>query len=145
MWPVAMPDAFAMVKVGNSAWPLRRLTPSRAIVAMVGAVESSTMRKRRPSATNRTILCGAAAGAWAKAVDASVADSTVVPRMSSGRMGQLRALTESHVLKRSYDAGVTAARGLRPIPFEFYGNGLRPPAGSNQQAFCAWADAALGQ
>src|ERR1700732_3377492 len=105
-----MPDAFAVVNVGNSAWPLRRLTPSRAIAAMVGAVVSSTMRKRRPSATNRTILCGGAAGAWAKAVDASVADSTVVP-ITSSRMGNSRALRESHVLQRSYDAGVTAARG----------------------------------
>ena len=33
-----MPDALAVVKVGNSAWLLRRLTPSRAIAAMVGAV-----------------------------------------------------------------------------------------------------------
>src|SRR6202043_1058756 len=131
MWPVAMPDAFAVVKVGNSAWLLRRLTPSRAIAAMVGAVESSTMRKRRPSATNRTILCGWGAGAWAKVLDASVADSTVVPRKSSGRIDSSRAFRESHILKRSYDAGVTAARGLRPIPFEFYGNGFRPPAGLN--------------
>src|SRR5580700_2573102 len=121
IWPVAMPEAFAVVKVGNRAWLLRRLTPSRAIAAMVGAVESSTMRKRRPSAMNRTMLCGA--GAWAKAVGASVADSTVVPIMSSGRMGQLRALTERHVLERSYDAGVTAATGSQPIPFEFWGNG----------------------
>src|ERR1700722_8500713 len=125
MWPVAMPDAFAVVKVGNSAWPLRRLTPSRAIAAMVGAVESSTMRKRRPSATNKTTLCGCGAGAWAKAVDASVADSTVVP-ITSSRMGNSRAWRESHVLKRTYDADVTAARGLRPIPFEFQHDGLPP-------------------
>jgi hypothetical protein len=52
-------------------------------------------------------------------VDASVADSTVVPRMSSGRKGQLPGFEGSHVLKRSYDAGVTAARGWRPIPFKF--------------------------
>ncbi len=90
MWPVAMADALAVVKVGNSAWLLRRLTPSRAIAAMVGAVESSTMRKRRPSATNRTTLCGCGAGVCAKRADASVADSiVVVPRMSSGRMGKL--------------------------------------------------------
>ena len=119
MWPVAMPDALAVVKVGNSAWPLRRLTPSRAIAAMVGAVESSTMRKRRPSATNRTILCGCGAGAWANAVDASVADSTVVPRTSSERMKQLPGFEGSHVLQRSYDADVTTVRGLRSIPFEF--------------------------
>ena len=65
MWPVAMAEALAVVKVGNSEWLLRRLTPSRAIAAMVGAVASSTMRKRKPSATNRTTLCGRAAGACA--------------------------------------------------------------------------------
>src|SRR5580693_1956928 len=133
IWPVAMPDAFAVVNVGNNAWLLRRLTPSRAIAAMVGAVESSTMRKRRPSATNRTILCGCGAGAWAKAVDASVADSTVVPRKSSGRIDSSRALRESHVLKRSYDAGVTAARGIAAYPVRILGQWF-PTAGRLQSA-----------
>src|ERR1700685_2263413 len=140
IWPVAMPEAFAVVKVGNRAWLLRRLTPSRAIAAMVGAVESSTMRKRRPSATNRTTLCGCGTGAWAKAADASVADSTVVPIMSSGRMGQLRALTESHVLERSYDMGVTAATAAYPI--RILGQRLRRLARVSQPAFRVWANKA---
>ena len=63
-------DAFAVVKVGNSAWLLRRLVPSRAIAAMVGAVVSSTMRERKPSATNSTTLCGRSDGVCAKAVGA---------------------------------------------------------------------------
>src|SRR6516162_835117 len=86
MWPVAIPEAFAVVKVGNSAWLLRRLTPSRAVAAMVGAVRSSTMRKRNPSATNKTILCGGAVGACAKAANAKVVDRILVARKRSGRM-----------------------------------------------------------
>src|SRR6478609_2259118 len=73
MWPVAMTEAFAMVKVGNSAWLLRRLTPSRASAAMVGAVTSSTERKRKPSATNSTTLCGRAGGACPNAAVAVLA------------------------------------------------------------------------
>src|SRR5215471_8705198 len=86
MWPVANPEAFAVVKVGNSAWLLRRLTPSRATAAMVGAVRSSTMRKRNPSATNKTTLRGGAAGACAKAASAKVVDRILVARERSGRM-----------------------------------------------------------
>ena len=82
-------EAFAVVKVGNSAWLLRRLTPSRAIAAMVGAVWSSTMRKRSPSATKRTTLCGRAAGACAKTANESVTDRIVEPSNSSGRMAKL--------------------------------------------------------
>src|SRR5208282_4711991 len=94
MWPVAMAEAFAVVKVGNSAWPLRRLTPSRAIAAMVGAVESSTMRKRKPSATNRTTLWGRDAGAWAPAADAAMVARIVVTMRSGRRIGKLRAADE---------------------------------------------------
>src|SRR5271165_1627202 len=73
MWPVAMADAFAVVNVGNSAWLLRKLTPSRAIAAMVGAVVSSTTLERKPSATNRTTLAGRGASAWANAAPAATA------------------------------------------------------------------------
>src|SRR6516165_1922438 len=82
MWPVASPAAFAVVKVGNSAWLLRRLTPSRAMAAMVGAVRSSTMRKRNPSATNSTTLCGRGTGACAKTTDAKPADASVADRIA---------------------------------------------------------------
>src|SRR6202035_5235042 len=64
-----MPEALAVVKVGNSEWLLRRLTPSRAIAAKVGAVVSSTMRERKPSATNSTTLCGRLDGVCAEAAD----------------------------------------------------------------------------
>src|SRR5580704_18070869 len=84
-----MPDAFAVVNVGNNEWLLRRLTPSRALAAMVGAVRSSTMRKRRPSATNRTTLYGFAAGVCANDAEANV-EKIAVPRMSSGRIGRSR-------------------------------------------------------
>ncbi len=55
---MAIAEALAVVKVGNSEWLLRRLTPSRASVAIVGAVVSSTIRDRSPSATNSTTLWG---------------------------------------------------------------------------------------
>jgi hypothetical protein len=48
---------------------LRRLTPLRAITAMVGAVVSSTMRERKPSATNNTTLCGLLPGICAEAAE----------------------------------------------------------------------------
>src|ERR1700733_2376605 len=94
-----MPEALAVVKVGNSEWLLRRLTPSRAIAAMVGAVVSSTMRERRPSATNSTTLCGCEAGVCANAVVPKIPKTgcrttscrIAVPRRSDGRMGLLRA------------------------------------------------------
>src|ERR1700722_12939295 len=90
-----MPDAFAVVKVGNSEWLLRRFTPSRAIAAMVGAVLSSTMRYRSPSATKSTTLCGRFAGACAN--DAVVRNESIaMPRMGSTRIGHLRIGERDH-------------------------------------------------
>src|SRR5271156_2573501 len=109
MWPVAIPDAFAVVKVGNNAWLLRRLTPSRAIFAMVGAVLSSTIRKRKPSATNRTTLLGRGIGAVVTAADASVVDKIAVPKSNSGRMNSLRAKKLNRV-NMAHEAGMTVAR-----------------------------------
>ena len=76
MCPVAMAEALAVVNVGNSEWLLRRLTPSRAIAAIVGAVVSSTMRERKPSATNSTTLCGRGEGDWAWA---GTTEATAIP------------------------------------------------------------------
>jgi hypothetical protein len=70
------------------------VTPPRAIAAIVGAVVSSTMRKRKPSATKRTTLCGRGcagvlSGACADAADASTIETSIVTRQSSERMARL--------------------------------------------------------
>src|ERR1700729_3305457 len=70
MCPVAMAEALAVVNVGNSEWLFRKLTPSRANAAIAGAVASSTMRERRPSATNSTTLWGRGEGDCAEAAQA---------------------------------------------------------------------------
>src|SRR5580704_9568691 len=101
-----MPDALAVVKVGNSEWLLRRLTPSRAIAAMVGAVLSSTMRNRRPSATKRTTLCGRLAGVCANAVVVRN-ESIAVPRTGNRRIRHLRIGLFTGVLPTTHDGCVT--------------------------------------
>ena len=93
MWPVAMADAFAVVKVGNSAWLLRRLTPSRAIAAMVGAVAVIDHAGAQAVGDEQhDIVRRVCAGVCAKPVDASVADSSVAPRISSAHAATSRAL-----------------------------------------------------
>src|SRR5664279_2761507 len=82
-WPVDMPEALAMVKVGNSECGLAKLTPLSRIAAMVGAVCGVTDKARRPSGTNRIRLRWAgtgdwaAAGAYCKATMAQAASRTV--------------------------------------------------------------------
>src|SRR5277367_4266515 len=105
-----MAEAFAVVKVGNSAWLLRRLTPSRAIAAMVGAVRSSTMRERKPSATNSTTLCGREAGAWADAADNPIVVKAVVTTRSGRRIvGSQAVIMEGYrqLMPTAYDDRVT--------------------------------------
>ena len=60
-WPVAMAEAFGMVKVGNSEWVLWKLTPWSRSAAMAGAVSGVTVIARRPSGTKRTTLWGGSA------------------------------------------------------------------------------------
>src|SRR5271166_2148968 len=62
MCPVAMLEAFAVVKVGNSAWLLRRLTPSRESRHGGGGVVIHDAKAQSVAATKRTTLCGRAAG-----------------------------------------------------------------------------------
>src|SRR5215831_1854033 len=104
-----MPEALAVVNVGNSAWLLRRSTPSRAIAAMVGAVLSSTRRERRPSAMKSTTLCGCPAGVCAKAAQPSINCSNAAARESVGRIGKLRPGRGEigGVLNGGYDTCVT--------------------------------------
>ena len=56
LWPVAIADAFAVVKVGNMEWVLANRTPRRSRFASVGVFRSSTIPGRMPSATNSTTL-----------------------------------------------------------------------------------------
>src|SRR5579871_1190759 len=53
-----MPEAFGMVKVGNSACGLAKLTPRSRSAAMAGAVSGFTCSARSPSGTNRMRLRG---------------------------------------------------------------------------------------
>ena len=59
MWPVAMTEAFAMVKVGNSECEFLKLTPLSRTSAIAGAVCGVTIRPRSPSGTNKIRLRGA--------------------------------------------------------------------------------------
>src|SRR5215469_2843989 len=91
MWPVAIADALAVVKVGNSEWLLRRLTPSRAMAAMVGAVVSSTMRARKPSATNSNTLCGGVAAVCAAAGETSASVAKIdVAKVDMTKIGMTK-------------------------------------------------------
>ena len=57
-WPVAMPDALAMVNVGNSECGFLKLTPLSRTSAIAGAVSGVTFSARNPSGINRIRLCG---------------------------------------------------------------------------------------
>src|SRR4029077_12965751 len=81
-WPGAMPDALAMVKVGNSECGLAKFTPLSRTAAMAGAVSGVTDRARRPSGTNRIRLrwlC-ASAGAICKKIAAHAAEMSASER-----------------------------------------------------------------
>src|SRR5258708_15944259 len=62
-WPVAIAEALAVVKVGNSEWLFLNDTPASRSAAMVGAVFWSTISARSPSGMNSTTLCGRSAAA----------------------------------------------------------------------------------
>src|SRR5882724_1842579 len=53
-----MPEALAIVKVGNSECELVKLIPLSRIAAIVGAVSAVTFSARRPSGTNRMTFLG---------------------------------------------------------------------------------------
>src|SRR5260221_14353099 len=53
-----MPEAFGMVKVGNKACGLEKVTPRSRNAAMVGAVSVLTCNARSPSGTNKMRLRG---------------------------------------------------------------------------------------
>src|SRR6476646_5207198 len=69
-----MPEALAMVKVGNSECGFLKLTPLSRTSAIAGAVSGVTFNARSPSGMNRMILCGVPFCA-----DATPANSNVRP------------------------------------------------------------------
>src|SRR6266481_8136460 len=73
-----MPEALAMVKVGNSECGFLKLTPLSRTSAIAGAVSGVTFNARNPSGMNRIILCGVLF--WA---DATPANSNVRPADSN--------------------------------------------------------------
>src|ERR1700722_2683888 len=73
-WPVAIAEALAVVKVGNSECEFLKLTPLSRTSAIAGAVCGVTMRPRNPSGTNRMRFLGLSFCA-----DAEVANSVVRP------------------------------------------------------------------
>ena len=73
-----MPEALAMVKVGNSECGFLKLTPLSRRSAIAGAVSGVTFNARNPSGINRIILCGVPF--WASAVPT---DSTARPADSN--------------------------------------------------------------
>ncbi len=92
-WPVAMPEALAVVKVGNSECGFLKLTPLSRTAAIAGAVSGVTFRARNPSGMNRMMLRGVLF--WAKAVaehrTTKLADTAaMVRRMKLSPMKQIR-------------------------------------------------------
>src|SRR6266576_6646948 len=73
-----MPEALAMVKVGNSECGFLKLTPLSRTSAIAGAVSGVTFNARNPSGMNRIILWGVLF--WASAVPT---DSTTRPADSN--------------------------------------------------------------
>src|SRR2546421_5427628 len=73
-----MPEALAMVKVGNSECGFLKLTPLSRRSAIAGAVSGVTFNARNPSGMNRIILCGVPF--WASAVPT---DNTARPADSN--------------------------------------------------------------
>src|SRR6266480_5776165 len=77
-----MPEALAMVKVGNSECGFLKLTPLSRTSAMAGAVSGVTFSARKPSGMNRTRLCGVlfCADATAAVNVIRLADSSTIAR-----------------------------------------------------------------
>ncbi len=77
-----MPDALAVVKVGNRECEFLKLTPLSRTIAMVGAVSGVTMRPRRPSGMNRMMLCGRVSSAATGEMKSAPASANASPRVS---------------------------------------------------------------
>src|SRR5262249_33718985 len=86
--PVAMPDALAMVKVGNRECGLTKLTPRSRAAASVGAVSGVTEWGRKPSGTNKirlrwfcapaAVICRKITAHTVKRTDFEWSDTTVL-------------------------------------------------------------------
>src|ERR1700688_1615980 len=95
-----MPEALAMVNVGNRECGFLKLTPLSRTSAIDGAVSGVTFNARSPSGTNRIRLCGVLFCA-----DAAPADSSVRPRA----MNTIERRIESLPIKGNFQAGLPVA------------------------------------
>jgi hypothetical protein len=72
------------------------------MAAIVGAVLSSTMRKRKPSAMNNTMLCGRAVCVCARTGGANTAWVKIICKMVAAKRSDDRRMTDSG--QRAQDA-----------------------------------------
>src|SRR6266481_3462085 len=106
-----MPEALAMVNVGNSEWEFLKLTPLSRTCAISGAVSGVTFNARNPSGMNRIRLRGVPFCANTAPVDNSVrpaASSTSEPRMKISLRHELRPNGRGLCLVLLYDRFVTS-------------------------------------
>src|SRR3974390_128171 len=110
--PVARPDEFGMVKVGNSECGLVKLTPLSRTSAIAGAISGDTNAARRPSGTNRMRLrwpcVWALASCRLKAAQAAASrifdlqDIEVLPGVSALNVSWIRSQQDSLVTGAGY-------------------------------------------
>src|ERR1700675_4272645 len=137
-----MPEALAMVKVGNSACGFLKLTPLSRTSAIAGAVSGVTFNARNPSGTNRIRL-------WEEEFcpDAMPADISVRPADSSMSERRINISPEMHIyftayqpllsLVLLYDRFVTRASGRlhdNYTPSETLRPGHLPPNKTSDRA-----------
>src|SRR6478752_2515149 len=82
-----MPEALAMVKVGNSECELRKLTPLSRTADMAGAVSGVTFSARSPSGTNKMRLRGGLF--WANTVGVEIRQRLRERMVAAPRMKHL--------------------------------------------------------
>src|SRR6202051_166275 len=113
-----MPEALAMVNVGNRECGFLKLTPLSRTSAIDGAVSCVTFHARSPSGTNRIRLCGVLFCADAAPADSSVRPAdrmTNVRRMKISREKWISGLPAGRLyLVLLYDRFVTSASWRLP-------------------------------
>src|SRR6185312_15477067 len=108
-----MPDALAVVNVGNRACEFLKLTPRSRTIAMVGAVSGVTFRPRSPSGMNRMMLCvRVALVSWAATgeMNSAQASANASPRISIGGLPSWRRDRGRFPLGRAHDGNITAGQ-----------------------------------
>src|ERR1700732_2057811 len=111
-----MPDAFAIVNVGNSECGFLKLTPLSRTSAMAGAVSGVTFNARKPSGMNRIRLWGVPFCANAAPEESIVrpAASNMMERRIKSPLRSFRPVGRRLGLVLLYDRFVTVVRGRLP-------------------------------